>query len=375
MGPRPVGNPLASLEERMEAIREEIRRTPHNKATEKHLATLKTRLARLRRAAEKATTRTGGGEEGIRKSGDATVAIVGYPSVGKSTLLNQITEATSKVGSYDFTTLRAVPGLVTHQGARIQLLDLPGLTVGAAEGRGRGREVLSKVRIADLLLIMVDVARHDVEALLGELHAAGIRVNEEPPDLTLHPRDRGGLAVSFLAKPQAVDEATVRAVLREWGVVNGELVVRETLTPDRLVDFLAGNRVYLPALVALNKVDLVGPDAAREVAEGLRPWRVVPISAKEGRGLDALLEALHSHLSLIRVFLRPPGGEAEDASPLVLREGSRVADACGAIHGDLVRTLRQARVWGPSAKFDGQTVGLDHVLQDGDTLTLVSRRA
>lgn len=372
MGPPSLGGALPSPEERIQEIEEELRRTPHNKATEKHIATLKARLARLRRGLER-RARRGRGEEGIRKTGDATVALVGFPSVGKSTLLNQITEATSKVGTYDFTTLRAVPGLVTHQGARIQLLDLPGLTEGAAQGRGGGREVLSKARIADLLLLMVDVERHDVEALVRELHAAGIRVHEEPPDVTLHPRDRGGLAVSFLAGPQEMDEATVEAMLREWGVVNAELVVRERLTPDRLVDFLAGNRVYLPAMVTLNKVDLLDEAALRRLQEALRPWEAVPISAKEGRGLDALLDGVHVRLSLIRVFLRPPGGKEGDERPLVLREGSRVEDACATIHGDLVRGFRHAKVWGPSAKFDGQRVGLDHVLEDGDTLTLVAR--
>ncbi|MFQ6013684.1 MAG: GTPase, partial [Thermoplasmata archaeon] len=147
---------MPSTEERIREIEEEIRRTPYNKATQKHLGRLRARLARLKAAT--ARPRGGGkGAERVRKVGDATVALAGYPSVGKSTLLNVITEATSRVGDYDFTTLRAVPGMLSHRGAGIQVLDLPGLTEGAARGRGRGPEVLSQARIADLLLLMVDV--------------------------------------------------------------------------------------------------------------------------------------------------------------------------------------------------------------------------
>ncbi|MFQ5552738.1 MAG: GTP-binding protein, partial [Thermoplasmata archaeon] len=78
---------MASLEERIQEIEEEIRRTPYNKATQKHLGRLRARLARLR---EEAARPKGSRQEGpgIRKAGDATVALAGYPSVGKSTLLN-----------------------------------------------------------------------------------------------------------------------------------------------------------------------------------------------------------------------------------------------------------------------------------------------
>ncbi|MEE9173567.1 MAG: GTPase, partial [Thermoplasmata archaeon] len=122
---------VPSTDARMQEIEEEIRRTPYNKATQKHLGVLRAKLAKLREEAArpKGPRREG---TGVRKAGDGTVALTGYPSVGKSTLLNVITEASSRVGEYDFTTLRAVPGMLAHRGARIQLLDLPGLAEGAA---------------------------------------------------------------------------------------------------------------------------------------------------------------------------------------------------------------------------------------------------
>ncbi len=360
---------LTSVEERIREIEDEIRRTPYNKATQKHIGRLKARLARLR---ESTSRQRGGGRAGdVRKSGDATVALVGFPSVGKSTLLNQITEASSKVSNYDFTTLRAVPGVLNHKGARIQILDLPGLTRGASRGRGRGREILSMVRIADLLLLMIDVERSDLQTLVQELHRSGIRVNENPPRLSLHKRDRGGIDISFAVQPQEMEEETIREMLREWGVINAELVVMESLTPDRLVDFLVGNRAYVPGIVVLNKIDLL-PEG--EVSMSFGNWTVIHISAMKGEGLERLLEVVYSRLSLIRVYLRPPGKKRSTGEPLVVRRGAKVHDICNLVHGEMAERFKHARIWGPSAKFSGQTVGMEHRVEEGDTITIVTRR-
>lgn len=78
----------------------------------------------------------GGAGDGFeaRKAGDARVALIGFPSVGKSTLLNKITGTQSETGAYEFTTLTCIPGVIEYNGSRIQLLDLPGIIEGAAEG-------------------------------------------------------------------------------------------------------------------------------------------------------------------------------------------------------------------------------------------------
>ena len=84
------------------------------------------------------------------KSGDARVALIGFPSVGKSTLLTKVTKSESAVAAYEFTTLTCVPGKIEYRGASIQLLDLPGIIEGAAQGRGRGKQVIAVARTAGL---------------------------------------------------------------------------------------------------------------------------------------------------------------------------------------------------------------------------------
>lgn len=77
----------------------------------------------------------------VQKFGDGRVALIGFPSVGKSTLLSAITQTQSEQAAYEFTTLTCIPGIIEYNDAKIQLLDLPGIIEGASEGRGRGRQV------------------------------------------------------------------------------------------------------------------------------------------------------------------------------------------------------------------------------------------
>lgn len=122
----------------------QMARTQRNKATAGHLGLLKARLAKLRR--ELIAPKGGGGatEQGfeVAKTGDARVGFVGFPSVGKSTLLSNLAGVYSEVAAYEFTTLTTVPGCIKYKGAKIQLLDLPGIIEGAKDGKGRGRQVI-----------------------------------------------------------------------------------------------------------------------------------------------------------------------------------------------------------------------------------------
>ncbi|MBN1280769.1 MAG: GTP-binding protein [Candidatus Thermoplasmatota archaeon] len=363
-----------SIEQQIKAIEDEIFKTQKNKATEHHIGKLKAKIARLRQEAEK---RKSAGAKGkgfsIKKSGNATVGIVGFPSVGKSTLLNQLTAADSKVGEYDFTTLETIPGMMKYNGAEIQLLDLPGLILGAARGKGRGREVIAAVRNVDLLLLMVDgQSLEQLSVIEQELYSAGIRLNQRNPDVVVTKKAYGGIVVNTTVPLTHLTELHIKSIASEF-VINADVTLREDLTEDQLIDTFAANRVYIAALVAINKTDLTSPETLRAMVQALQAkrWDVCAISAKNKENLEHLREKIFLHLRLIRVFMKPVGKKADYVQPMILREGQTVADACRHIHRDFYRNFRYAAVWGPSAKHAGQKVGLEHVLRDQDVLTLV----
>lgn len=358
--------------DRIREIEEELRRTPYNKATQHHIGRLKAKLARLRQEAEQ---RRGGGGRGyaVPKEGDATVVMAGFPSVGKSTLLNVLTSAESQVADYAFTTLEVVPGMLHYNGARIQVLDVPGIIEGAAEGRGRGREVLSVMRSADLVLVVVDAAEPEQRmAVERELHRAGIRLNTTPPRLKIVKKDRGGIRVSSTVRLTELSQETVKAVLAEYRIHNAEVVIHENLSLDRLIDALAGNRVYVRALTVVNKADLLGRNELERLRNEMK--NAVFVSAKHGTGVEELKRRIYDELGLMRVFLKPPGREADMSEPMVLPPGATVRDVCTRLHKDFLRKFRHAKVWGKSVRFQGQKVGLEHRLADGDVVSIALER-
>ena len=368
---------MATLEEQIKSIEDEIQRTPYNKATQHHIGKLKAKVARLKDEQETRRLKSGGGgpKYAVKKSGNATVGLVGFPSVGKSTLLNQITDAESAVAAYDFTTLEVIPGLLEHRGAKIQILDMPGLIRGASKGRGRGKEVLSVARGCDLLLLMIDVFETHVDVLEDELRLAGIRLNERPADVTLTKANRGGLRVNPTVKLTKLDEEMVADICREWGYLNGTIVVRQDITEDQLIDVLAGNRVYVKAFVLVNKIDLVSSEYVKGLQAKLLGRKLVPISAEKGVGIARLKDEIYETLRFMRVFLKPQGKEADLKEPLIVKQASTVGMVCDALHKDFRGKFRFANVWGKSATHPGQRVGLEHVLVDEDILTVVVRRS
>ena len=364
----------SSIEEQIKAIEDEIFNTQKNKATEHHIGKLKAKIARLKEEAEK---RKSVGAKGkgfsIKKSGDATVGIIGYPNVGKSTLLNRLTGAASKIGDYDFTTLQAIPGIMKHKGADIQLLDLPGLIEGASKGKGRGREILSAIRNVDLLLLMIDGQCVEHLGLIErELYGAGIRLNQKSPDVVVTKKRQGGITVNSTTRLTYLNENLIKSIASEF-VINADITIREDITEDQLIDSFSRNKVYVPALVVFNKKDLITKQILNETVKGLteKGWSVLTISAEKGEGLDYLGENIFSHLKLIRIYMKPVGKQTDYDEPLILREGDLIEDACRKLHRDFKRKFRYASVSGPSAKHDVQKVGLDHKLKDEDILTIV----
>ncbi len=354
------------IEDRIAELEEKLEKTPVNKATEKERARLKSQISKLNDEKEKKAKGTGDTSGyAVKKHGDATVALVGFPSVGKSTLLNALTNAESEVGEYEFTTLDVEPGMMQYRGANIQILDVPGLIGGAAEGRGDGKQVLSVVRNADLVLVVLDSEEMRYSKIMDELYDSGIRINQERPDVKIEKKGRGGISVSTTVDLE-IDESTIEALMQENGYVNADVVIREEVGLDRFIDALMDNRKYVPGIIIVNKADLVD-DERREKLE--QEYDMV-VSAETGENLDELRELIFERMGLIRVYLKEKGEEADKDEPLILREGATVEDALDDLPGDMKDRFKAARVTGDSAAFPRQEVGKGHELMDEDVLEL-----
>jgi small GTP-binding protein len=360
--------------EKIKRIEEEIQKTQVNKKTEHHLGLLRAKLAKLRKEQEEARSKGKSSSIGysVKKNGDATVVIIGLPNVGKSTLLNRLTNSKSKVGEYQFTTLTVVPGIMEYKGATIQMLDIPGIIEKASSGKGLGKRVLSVARSADLILYVVDVFRPNALSILDrELHKIGIRVDKNPPDIIIEKTSTGGISVISAIQKTRISNELVKGILRIYGINNARVMIREDIKDEQFVDIILGNRTYIPSLTVMNKIDLVNAGFIRELQSSLN-HDFIPISGDANLNLQDLKEKIYQKLDFIRIYMRPKKGETDFVEPIILKKGSSVIDVCNKIHRGLKEELRYAQIWGKSAKYGGQRVGLNHSLMDEDVLTFIT---
>jgi hypothetical protein len=250
-----------SKQDRIKDLEGEIGKTQYNKATQHHIGLLKARIAKLKEDID--TAKKGKGkQEGyvVKKSGDATVVMVGFPSVGKSTLLNGLTNANSKVAAYEFTTLTVIPGTLDYKHAKMQILDVPGIVQGAADGTGRGKEVLSAVRSADMALIVLDINQlHHLKIIKEELNKTGLRINKEKPDIIIRKVPKGGISVNSTV-PLKINKETIIGILNEFRIMNADVLIRSKVTEDDIIDSIEQNKKYIPGLIVINKIDTAPPE-------------------------------------------------------------------------------------------------------------------
>lgn len=361
------------ISDKIAELEEELKNTKYNKATQHHIGLIKAKIAKLKADQETQTKKSGrsGPSYAIKKTGDATVLFIGFPSVGKSTLLNQLTNADSKVAAYEFTTLNVIPGMMVYKGAKLQLLDVPGIIMGASRGKGRGKEILSVARNADLVLIVLDKPGQ-LATIKEELYAANLRLNDSPPNITIKRKASGGIHLVASVRLSHMTTEFAKDILHEYGIHNADVVIRQDVTVDQLIDAITGNRKYVPAIIAINKIDLL-PKAVIDCIRTEAPDALL-ISAEKNKNLDTLREAIFKGLGIIRIYMKKIGQDPDYSEPLILMRDHSVGGACKRIHKEWAKHLHYARIWGKSARFDGQTVGIDHVLADGDVLELHLKR-
>lgn len=342
---------------------------------------MKARLAKLKAELldPKGSSSSRGEGFDVAKSGDARAVLVGFPSVGKSTLMSKVTSTKSAIAAYEFTTLTCVPGRLYYRGSRIQLLDLPGIIEGAAQGKGRGRQVIAVAKTADVILMMLDATKGSQQKALleAELEAVGIRLNSSPPDISVQVKSAGGICISStvaLTRLGPDHAKVIGQILHEYRIFHAQILFRQDATVDDLIDvLLADSRRYIDCIYCYNKIDSISLEQVDALAR--LPYSVV-LSCELDLNIDRLVEVMWSRLGLRRVYTKKPGESPDFSDAIVLRQrdGFRIGDVCSKIHRTLAGDFKFALVWGTSAKHCPQRVGLTHELEDEDVIQIIKKR-
>ncbi len=315
--------------QRLDWLCEMLRSIPKHKGTEHLQADIKARIKDLGEQLEGG--KKGGGHGGptlvIRPDGAAQIALLGPPNAGKSALHARLTGSSAQVAPYPFTTQFPEPGMMPHEDVHFQLIDLPAIApehpvpwLGSA------------LQTADAALLVVDLCE---PSCVEQLQAVQAMLGQKKVTLSAQ-----------WETVEAADDA------------------------ERNDDDPFGLR--LPTLLLANKAEAIDDLAAEMQAlrdlTGL-PFPMLAVSATTGRGLGDLGPWLFSHLGIVRVYTKVPGHPVDKQRPFTIRSGQTVGDVARRVHQDLGQALRYARIWGPSA-FDGQQVGHEHRLADGDIVEL-----
>lgn len=371
----------AEIQKKIDEIEAEMARTQKNKATNYHIGTLKAKIAKLRSELVNGpggkASGTKNAERGfdVTKSGDTRIGLVGFPSVGKSTLLTALTGTRSEAAAYEFTTLTCIPGTMKYKGARIQVLDLPGIIEGAADGRGRGRQVISTARTCNLILIVLDAAKPltHKKIIEAELFGFGIRINQTPPNVKIVKKENGGIGYQeMVAQTKGMNQDVCRLVLKEYKISCAEVILRDDITVDQFIDVIEGNRAYIPVLYVFNKIDSLTIEEL-DILDQMPNY--VPISSAREWNLEELMQEIWDRCNMMRIYTKPKGQIPDYDEPVILHtEGNpTIEEFCNRLHKHLINDFSHALVWGRSAKHQPQRCGKDHCLEDEDIVQICKK--
>lgn len=183
---------------------------------------------------------------------------------------------------------------------------------------------------------------------------------------------KGGLFINkSMDSVIKMGDETIKTILKEYKVNNAEVTLRGRVGVEDLIDAIEGNRVYIPALYVVNKIDSITVEEL-DLLDQIPNY--VCISAGLKWNLDELLERVWEKLDFVRVYTKPKGQLPDYEAPVILNtQRCKVSDFCNKIHRGLLKEFKYAIVWGTSVKHQPMKVGKDHVLNDEDVIQIVKK--
>lgn len=302
-----------SVSEKLTLMDEMMSVIPKHKGTDKLRADLRKKISKLKTTPQ---SKKGGARKesvfNISKEGAGQVVLIGPPNVGKSALVDALTNASPQVSESPMTTWAPLPGMMPIKDIQVQLIDTPHLNNDYVD-----KDYFDLLRRCDLILLVTDV-QGDPFAQLEEC---------------------------------------------------SKILEDQNIAPLRLKDSFSDRPKmrFKPVHVLANKTDSDEFDENIEIFEELLDdnWPYIPVSAITGRNFEQLADVIIERLDVIRVYSKTPGKPADMEIPFVLKKGDTVEEFAIKVHKEIAQKMKTARVWGHNV-FDGQMVQRDHQLADGD---------
>ncbi|BAB65515.1 TGS domain-containing protein [Sulfurisphaera tokodaii] len=336
-----------TTEEKIKALQEFLSAVPKHKGTENLVYWAKRRLAELKEEAQlekkKSSSLGKGLQFFIEKEGAGQVVLLGNNEL-RNKLMRILTNVKNDPKELP------IPGMMEYQDIKIQLVNPPPLIFEAKALVGK---VLGLVKNADSLLIVVK-DREEFFNIRDFLENNGIYL-KKPKGKVIIDRSRygnSGIRIVLLGKLIGTNESEVKNYLESFGIKNALVKILGEVTLDDIEKEVFETAFYKQAIIATQE-----------------PFSLSDIVVVSLFDINKLKEAIFRSLDIIRVYTKEPG-EKPTSEPLALKRGSTVIDVARKLHNDLAENFKYARVWGKSVKFQGQKVGADYVLEDGDIVEI-----
>lgn len=303
------------IDEKIDILKEMQSIMPKHKGTNKLQAELRSKLASLRKEAQRQPSKRKRYGYRIDRQGAAQIGIIGAPNVGKSSLIAHLTHALPEIAPYPFTTGKPVVGMMPYEDISMQLIDTPPITSEYMD-----QFLPELLRRVDFFLLLVDMGNDDaldqVESVMAKLIESNIK-----------------------------------------------------LTADGLQD--DSEHMCKQTIIVANKMDVDGSEERLEILKEFysEQFPIVAASAETESSLDSLKKEIYEALGIIRVYTKSVGKKADFTDPVILKYGGTVLEAAAGIHKEFYENLKFARIWGEGQnKYNGQRVSRDHPLEDGNIL-------
>jgi ribosome-interacting GTPase 1 len=357
-------------------LREYISLVPKHKGTERLLKQLRSKLSKLEEESQKRRyTRKGSTAASlfhIKKGGSGQVALVGLTTSGRSSLLRWLTNAKPEVSPYQFKTRSPVPGMMSYEDVQIQLVEIPALYEDVSSGKGLGPQIIGAIRNADAVVLVIDLSRDavlQVDLTLRELLNSGIRLNQQPPKVDIQRTGSGGVQIFGTSLyTDSIDE--LKEILFKYSH-NLTLRLYQPTTRKEILDVVDPRIMYKKAMIVATKGDIASSSQNYETLRenyGNR-FPVIPVSVEKDKGKDELKAEIFRALEIIRVYTKEPR-EKPSEKPVILKKDATISLLAQKLPKIFRKQFKYAKVIGPSAKFDVEYVGVNHVLMDKDVVQI-----